>query len=368
MPSPHDIITDISERLASFVEIRRREVRDDTEIMADDDVANVLLDHATRALEGGKRLRARFAYWGWRAVTADPGSAPSHVVDLGAALEIFQAAALVHDDIVDNSDTRRGRPASWRALEATHRESEWHGSSEQFGRSGAILLGDLLLSWSDDLFEQALAAVDDDATISQTRAEYARMRRDVILGQFLDVSEEAAWPTTPDEHHADRALRIAILKSARYSVQQPLVIGATLGGASAERRAALADLGHPLGLAFQLRDDVLGVFGDPSVTGKPAGDDLREGKRTLLVAYTREGMDAEARASFDARLGAPDLSDDEIDGMQRTVRASGALDRAEQFIDVQTRRARSALDAADLDAVAADELRSLIAAATRRAS
>ncbi|WP_156759274.1 polyprenyl synthetase family protein [Microbacterium karelineae] len=368
MSPAHAIISAISERLGNFARERREEVRRD-EVFAgeveDDPVAALLLDHATQALVGGKRLRARFAYWGWRAATRTPGVPPAHVIDLGAALEVFQAAALVHDDIVDNSDTRRGRPSTWRALEAAHGERGWSGSGEAFGRSGAILLGDLLLGWSDDLFEGALVDAEDAA---ETRELYARMRRDVILGQFLDIAEEAAWPTLPDAAHADRALRIAALKSARYSVQQPLLIGAALGGADTEVRDALAEFGPPLGLAFQLRDDVLGAFGDPAVTGKPSGDDLREGKRTLLVAYAREGMDPEARERFDGRLGADDLTDAEVAGLQSVVRASGALERVEQIIAAQTRSAEGALSRADLDDTTALELRALLEAATARAS
>src|SRR5699024_1523570 len=139
-------------------------------------------------------------------------------------------------------------------LEREHRKRGWTGSAVEFGRSCAILLGDLLLGWSDDLLEEALADLEDARAARETRAVYARMRRDVTLGQVLDVAEEAAWRTTPDEAHAERAMRIAVLKSARYSVQQPLVLGGCLGGADPRVRAALVAIGHPLGLAFQLRD------------------------------------------------------------------------------------------------------------------
>lgn len=368
MPTPHDIITEISERLEKFVDARAAELRADPVFAANggaDPVADLVVRHARDAVRGGKRLRARFAYWGWRAATRDAGDPPANVADLGAALEVFQAAALVHDDIVDNSDTRRGRPSSWRALEGAHRDAGWSGDAEAFGRAGAVLLGDLLLGWSDDLFEQALA---DAPSAALTRDLYARMRRDVTLGQFLDVAEEAAWPTTPDAEHADRAIRIAVLKSARYSVQQPMLLGAALGGAEAAVSDALARVGHPLGLAFQLRDDVLGAFGDPAVTGKPAGDDLREGKRTMLVAYAREGMDRDARADFDARLGASDLSPGEIAAMQETVRASGALDRVERMIADSAEAANAAIEAAAFDAATDEELRALVSATTVRSA
>ena len=370
MASSHPIITVISERLENFARSRAAEVDGDAVFGAStvrDAVAGLLLQHATEAFASGKRLRARFAYWGWRAQTGASGDIPDHVLDLGACLEVFQAAALVHDDIVDNSDTRRGRPATWRALEAAHREREWSGSPEEFGRSGAILLGDLLLGWSDDLLEEALAAVEP-VNAARTRRDYARMRRDVILGQFLDIAEEAAWPVTPDAEHAERAMRIAVLKSARYSVQQPLLMGAAIGGSDERTRRSLAAIGEPLGLAFQLRDDVLGVFGDPDVTGKPAGDDLREGKRTLLVAYARERMDAAERARFDARLGADDLSNDEIEGLQHTVTSTGALELVERSISTYAAAANEEITSAGFDPASTAELRELVTATTMRSS
>ncbi|MBP2436003.1 polyprenyl synthetase family protein [Microbacterium amylolyticum] len=367
MRSPHDIITAVSEVLEAFVSECRKEILDDP-IYAGaenpDVVATALIDHAAEALRGGKRLRARFAFSGWRAVYSQEDHT-GRVTTLGAALEVFQAAALVHDDIVDNSDTRRGRPAMHRAFESVHRAREWHGASDSFGRSGAILLGDLLLGWSDDLLERAISDADAAAGV---RALYARMRRDVILGQFLDIAEESAWPTIPDREHATRALRIATLKSARYSVQQPLLLGAVLGGARSDQIAALESFGHPLGIAFQLRDDVLGVFGDESVTGKPSGDDLREGKRTLLIAYAREAMTARDRAELDQRLGASDLTRDEIVALQQAIRDTGALDRVETLITESASQADAAIDSADIDAEAATQLRDLTTAATRRSA
>ncbi|GGF33870.1 putative polyprenyl synthetase [Microbacterium sorbitolivorans] len=362
MSTLQDIITDISERLEKFLQDRRDEVARDAALDASDPVVELMLEHAAATLAGGKRLRARFAFWGWRAAGA--ASSPESVIALGAALEIFQAAALVHDDIVDNSDTRRGAPSAWRALEAAHRERGWSGSAEEFGRTGGILLGDLLLGWSDDLFEEALEALSPGAARS-ARAQYARMRRDVTLGQFLDVAGEAAWPATPDELHADRAQRVAVLKSARYSVQQPLLLGARIAGAGAGVLDSLAAIGHPLGLAFQLRDDVLGAFGNPELTGKPAGDDLVEGKRTLLIAYAREELDPAERAALDARLGGA-LSDDEIARMQELLRGTGALDRVENEIAAYAQQARDAISAAGFDEATVAELQELVTATTVR--
>ncbi|WP_375384661.1 polyprenyl synthetase family protein [uncultured Microbacterium sp.] len=367
MPPP-DAIEAVSQRLDKFFSMRRSEAADWGPEAAS------LIEAAAGALRGGKRLRARFCLTGWRAVEEAPGvrsdAAPaSAVISAAAALEVFHAAALVHDDIIDNSDTRRGRPAAHRALERLHHDAGWVGDAAAFGRSGAILLGDLLVAWSDDLFEEgmdAASAAVSAATVART--EYGRMRREVTVGQFLDVAEEAAFRSEPDERHADRALRVASLKSARYSVQQPLLIGAALAGADAAQLDALAAFGHPLGMAFQLRDDVLGVFGDEAVTGKPSGDDLREGKRTVLVAFARERLAPSARRVVDELIGDPELDEVQIAALQRTIQESGALERVEALISDYSRQAERALNGARLGNAAVGDLRDLAREATARAA
>lgn len=317
------------------------------------------------ALRGGKRLRARFCLTGWGAVRPSPASFDDAALAVATSLEIFHAAALVHDDLVDNSDTRRGQPAAHRTLQAAHRDAGWTGDSDTFGRSGAILLGDLLVAWSDDLLEEGLRG---SPTADATRRAYAQMRRDVTIGQFLDVAEESAYTVHPDDTHAERALRVASYKSARYSIQQPLQIGAALGGAARAQSDALGRFGHDVGMAFQLRDDVLGVFGDSAVTGKPVGDDLREGKRTVLVAYAREAVSPQERQAIDQRLGDPALDAEQIGILQRTIVDSGALARTEELIAHYARRADLALAETPLRADAVDELRTLARAATDRAA
>ncbi len=354
----------VSQRLESFTRARRAE--------ADDLGAEAagFVTAAIDALTGGKRLRARFLHTGWRAVAEADGRTaglPDDVVAAASALEVFHAAALVHDDLIDNSDTRRGRPATHRALEARHRDAGWRGDAAAFGRSAAILLGDLLLGWSDDLLEEGLT-VSEPARAGVARRIYAGMRRDVTIGQFLDVAEESAWAGEPDDRHAERAVRVARYKSARYSVQQPLLLGAALAGADAAQQRALADFGEPLGLAFQLRDDVLGVFGDAATTGKPAGDDLREGKRTVLVAFTREALPAGSRRVVDELLGDPSLDDEQVGMLQRTIVETGALDRVEELITGYLREADRALSGAPLGNAAVGELRDLARAATARSS
>ena len=218
MSGSEDPVEAISQRLDNFVTAQRALTAD---LGAE---AGLLIESAAAALDGGKRLRGRFCLAGWRAVAhaTNPGAAaPGPVVTAAAALEVFHAAALVHDDVIDNSDTRRGRPAAHRALEGAHLETGWVGDAAAFGRSSAILLGDLLVAWSDDLLEEGLAEASPPQAAA-ARREYAAMRREVTIGQFLDIAEESAFRTEPDERHADRALRVASYKSARYSVQQPL--------------------------------------------------------------------------------------------------------------------------------------------------
>ncbi|KRB37631.1 polyprenyl synthetase family protein [Microbacterium sp. Root180] len=362
MSASSDPVEAISQRLDIFVSAQRLHA---AELGAE---AALFVEAGAAAVSGGKRLRGRFCVAGWRAVeeaSRPAGSVPADVVAAAASLEMFHAAALVHDDVIDNSDTRRGRPAAHRAMEASHRHAQWAGDAAAFGRSAAILLGDLLVAWSDDLFEEGLA-VAQPVPAAAARAEYAAMRREVTIGQFLDIAEESAFVTEPAERHAERALRVASLKSARYSIQQPLAIGAALAGADAAQSAALAAFGHPLGMAFQLRDDVLGVFGDERETGKPSGDDLREGKRTVLIAYAREGMAPPARRIVDELLGDPALDAAQIDALQRTIVDSGALERVEALIADYAREAERSLSGAHLGNAAVGELRDLARAATVR--
>lgn len=331
------------------------------------DAAN-LLRAAADTLVGGKRLRARFCHAGWQAVARfrqRDANESTALWDVCAALEIFQSAALVHDDLIDNSDTRRGRPAAHRALESAHRSAGWIGDAEAFGRAASVLLGDLLVAWSDDLFESALIGQPHAGGV---REEYARMRRDVTVGQFLDITEESAWSVNENGDHAARALRVISLKSARYSIEQPLVLGATLAGADEAQLTALRRFGHPIGMAFQLRDDILGVFGDESVTGKPAGDDLREGKRTVLIAFTRERLDPSARTVLDEMLGDTDLTAQQVSFLQATIADTGALERVETMISDYVREADRALSGSQLDNAAVSGLRDLARAATVRSA
>lgn len=320
----------------------------------------VLLDAIRQLTGGGKRLRALLCYWGWRAAGGAP-AAPA-VVTAGVALEFFQAAALIHDDIIDRSDTRRGAPSVHRQFSIQHRNARWHLDPERFGVSSAILAGDLCLAFSEELFTSACEGLD----CARARPIFNRMRTEVMAGQYLDLLEEAVGPDQTPDAAAERALNILRFKSAKYSMERPLMLGGALAGAGPELLEAFSSFALPLGEAFQLRDDVLGVFGDPAVTGKPAGDDLREGKRTYLIARTLGASDARGRALINSLLGRPDLSDADVAELRGRIEDSGALAHTEQLIAGRSTDAFLALDALPIDDLPAAALRALAEAAVTR--
>lgn len=296
----------------------------------------------TRAIadlvRGGKRLRAAFATWGYRAAGGEDQAVP---VALGAAMELFQAAALLHDDVMDDSDTRRGAPAAHRALAAAHEERGWRGDPERFGLAGAILAGNLCLDWCDDLVVRTGLPAD---RLAATWEVLERMRTQLMAGQFIDVVESMQpWTAATGEERVERARRVLRYKSAKYSVEHPLLIGAAAAGARPEVRDALSRYGLAVGEAFQLRDDVLGVFGDPAETGKPAGDDLREGKRTVLVALAWLGADEAGRSAIEGWLGDPDLDEGGVAGFREILTSTGAVEEVEGEIDRLVATSRSAL-------------------------
>ena len=306
-------------------------------------------------LGGGKRLRPAFAYWGYRGAG---GLDSDEVIAAVAALELVQASALIHDDVIDGSDTRRGEPSVHRRFAETHRASSWHGAPEAFGTAAAILLGDLCLVWSDELLHTAGL---DGRALDRARPVFDEMRTEVTLGQYLDVQTQASGDTS-----TARASLIARYKSAKYTVERPMLLGAAIAGADAALAAAYSAYGLPLGEAFQLRDDVLGVFGDPALTGKPAGDDLREGKRTYLVAATLEAADPADRATLTAGLGDPGLDAAGVGQLRQIIAATGALARTEHRIEELHTAAVAALDTVPVDREAREVLVGLAAAAIRR--
>lgn len=354
--------TDLRARVQAAVDA---EISAQSEVLAEigDDLTS-LVRAISDLLKGGKRLRAAFLYWGYRAGGGTDGEA---VIRAATAMEFFQAAALLHDDVMDDSDTRRGMPAAHRRLADDHADAGWGGSGDRFGVAGAILAGNLCLTWSDELFATSGLTV---AELDRARPVFARMRTQLMGGQFLDVLESVrGWDEQSTEQRIARARRVIRYKSAKYTIEHPLLIGAEAAGVSATDRAALSAYGLDLGEAFQLRDDVLGVFGDPVQTGKPAGDDLREGKRTVLVALTLDHADPPTVALFEKLLGLPDLDPPGVDGLREAISGSGALQRVEAMIVDLVASARTALHSTTgLSDAGLAALDSLIDASTARSA
>jgi len=318
-----------------------------------EDVADAL---EALVLRGGKRLRPAFAYWGYRGAG---GIDSDQVVGAVSALELVQAAALIHDDLIDRSDTRRGEPSVHRRFAARHAALGWRGDGDDFGDNTAVLLGDLAMVWSDELLHTSGIELE---ALARARADFDEMRTEVTVGQYLDL----LTPVTGDTS-LERAGKVARYKSAKYTVERPLLMGAALAGAPATVRAAYSAYGLALGEAFQFRDDVLGVFGDPEQTGKPAGDDLREGKRTYLIAAAFEVAGRAERDELERGLGDQALDTAGVTRLRTIVTQTGALARTEERITTLTGAALTALDTADLDPEGREVLLELADAATRRA-
>jgi len=297
---------------------------------------------------GGKRLRPLFCYWG--AVGAGAGVNDPDVIDAAAALELLHAFALIHDDVMDGSDSRRGRPALHRRFQAMHEAEQLRGESRRFGEGLAVLAGDLAFVLADTLV---------DHLSKPARAVWHELRVELTMGQWVDLIGAARGARSPEV-----ARWVATYKSGRYTVERPLHLGAGLAG-RCDLLPAYSAFGVPLGEAFQLRDDLLGVLGDPSRTGKPVGTDLREGKPTLVLALGLRLADAGGRRRL-ARAGASDLDDEEIHELCDLLRASGAVEAVEREIDDLVARAMDALDACDLRPDAVDALRRLCTLAAWR--
>ena len=342
---------EVDEALRAFVDLQRPIL-----LGISDDLEPVLaaLD---ALLAGGKRLRPAFAYWGWRGAGGIDTDHPAAVV-AAASLELLQASALIHDDVMDASDTRRGQPSVHRRLEAMAGEAGWPGAAAPFGAGAAILLGDLCLAWSAEMFDRSGLPA---GALDRGRRIYDLMRTEVMSGQYLDLLEQIRGTVT-----VEAALRVVEYKSAKYTIERPLHLGAALSGADEPVMAALSAYGLPLGIAFQLRDDVLGVFGDPAETGKPAGDDLREGKRTVLIAHTLERADPVQARTVHTLLGDPGLTTQGVTELREIIVATGALDACEQMISTYAESAGTALAAAPITEEARTALAGLAVAATTR--
>ncbi|MGH2693143.1 MAG: polyprenyl synthetase family protein [Actinomycetota bacterium] len=322
-----EIVGRVNDQLGSFVAAQRREMTDR------DPSAEPLFAEIERVIRaGGKRLRPLFCCLGHMAAGAEVGE---EAIRAAAALELLHTFAIVHDDVMDRSPTRRGSPSSWVHLAEEHRRGGYTGDAEGYGDAAAVLAGDMALVLAD---RALLESGFPTERLAPAQRRYDRMRVEVVAGQYLDVLAAHRGSASEEE-----ARRIAVLKSGGYTVEAPVQIGAILGGAGEELLGCLSGYGVALGEAFQLRDDVLGTFGDPELTGKDRDSDLLEGKRTVLLAKALAAASGEDRRLLEERVGGADLTSEELDRVRKVIEATGALDATLELINGLADQAKGAL-------------------------
>jgi geranylgeranyl diphosphate synthase type I len=338
MPSGPASLGEIAKR----VDARIEEVLDaeiDRWALVDDGLVEPLQSLRQLVLAGGKRLRPAFCMWAFVGAGGDQDD-PA-VVDAGAGLELLHTFALIHDDVMDNSDRRRGLPTVHRQFEATHGDRGWRGETRRFGEGAAILIGDLAFVYADQMLRGApVAAID----------VFNELRLEVNVGQYLDLVG-----TVRGDASLELARTICRYKSGKYTVERPLHLAGRLDSLA----APLTAYGDPLGQAFQLRDDLLGTFGDAERTGKPVGEDLREGKPTTMFAIARDAASGDDAALLTARYGAADLSAAEVAEIQAIFERTGARGATERDVERFVDAARAALADAPITLDARDELDAL---------
>ncbi|MFG2342033.1 polyprenyl synthetase family protein [Streptomyces yangpuensis] len=325
----------------------------------DSEFAGELADRVARfTREGGKRTRSQFVWWSMRACGGGDEPTASAALRIGAALELLQTCALVHDDVMDGSALRRGRPAFHTDVQDSCGKAASPARAARFGEAVAVLAGDLALVWADDIVAETAL---DPWTATAVREVWSDMRTEMVAGQFLDLQGQLTG-----ERSTAQALRAAHLKSALYSVERPLALGAAVAGADGRTMRALCSAGRCVGMAFQLRDDLEDVFGDPRHTGKSCGGDIREGKPTYLaalaVARAEAAADRPALEVLERALGNEDLSGDGLDEVRDVLVRTGARAAVEAKIERLSARGMRHFDGALLDADAAGRLRGLLTA------
>jgi len=315
--------------LRNFLAAREREL-----VEIDARLAPIARAISALVLAGGKRMRPAFVYWGYRATGAPHDDALWHPA---AAVELLQAFALIHDDVMDRSARRRGRPAVHVELAAHHGAVGLTGDGSWFGIGAAVLAGDLAFVWADELFD---ATPVEGADRERGRTVFTELRSELMAGQYLDLLLAASADADPDQ-----ARRVALLKAGRYTVTRRLHVGAAIGGGDPSLCAALSTFGDAVGVGFQLRDDILGLFGDPKTTGKGVLDDLRQGKRTVLILEALARCRPAQREVLTSALGDADADDATAERVRDIVRGCGALADVERQVRHHFERALQALDA-----------------------
>lgn len=346
MPPTGDRARELDEHLIVRVaEITQAELEDRRRSLAEiSPETATLVDSLASYLTGGKLLRPRFCFWGGvAALGREPGTAEIEALArCGAAIELVQAAALMHDDVIDHSPLRRGRPALHAAAAARHHRERLVGSSEDFGVAVAIVLGDLALTWA----EQLAASVDGEPSCTaRARREFDELRTEVMSGQFLDILHQAGgFASAPDAEQA--ALAVIRWKTVPYTVLRPVRVGAALMGATDAGLDRLSAWAIEVGTAFQLRDDLLSVVGDQDETGKPTGGDLLEGKRTVLLARAEAAADDAGRALLQEVVGRPDAAPTQIAAVHDLMVSTGAVHSVADEVRERARRGRELLEGA----------------------
>jgi geranylgeranyl diphosphate synthase type I len=330
--------------LMAWVEAKRQATG--AELAEADELTGVLSEFLLR---DGKRLRPALVYYGYRACGGD--SEPV-VMPVAMAVELLHTYLLVHDDIMDHAETRRGEPAVHVLFGDLHRDRGWQGDSSHFGTSVGILLGDLAESYAVELYSSSEMS---EAVRAEVRKCFSTMCQEVIVGQYLEMTAGYRNDLTEEE-----LLRILQMKSGRYSVERPVQLGALLAGAPKETLDALTRYGARLGEAFQLQDDLLGMFGDVQTVGKPVGEDLVEGKYTVLIHTALEKLAPTDRATVERALGNADVGEEEVREVQRLIESVGARQRVVEMIETRMQAAAEALAVAGVTGPGADFLQGLM--------
>lgn len=332
--SLRDIATRVDNRLRAL--LTEEEAR---WVGFDADLATPFAELARMVVGGGKRLRPVFTYWGF--VGAGGSPTDPRVIDAGAAFELLHAFALFHDDIMDGSVARRGATTTHESMQAEHRARRWSGDARRFGDGAAILIGDLSFVYADMLLSHLGP---------RGWQMWNELRVELNIGQYLDMLGSAQ-----NERRPEKAARICRYKSGKYTIERPLHLGALLADEATPLLENYSAYGLPLGDAFQLRDDVLGAFGDSAVTGKPVGDDLREAKPTPLMALAMSRATQSQREVL-SRVGVGVLSDTDVARVQQAIVDCGALAEMETTIERLTNEAIDAISAASIDTEVRAEL------------
>ncbi|MFD3570063.1 polyprenyl synthetase family protein [Streptomyces sp. NPDC058671] len=335
-------------------QVLHRFVADEADLLAAVDPAlGPVADQVEAAVAVGKRLRSAFCYWGWRAARQPESEA---LLRAAASMELVHAAAVVHDDLIDDSPMRHGLATAHVALGGAVRH---HPRAVEAARSLAMLVGDLLMSLAGQLFATSGLPA---AYLGRARPLWAALARDLIAGECLEILHTGLAPDTA------ASLKVIRYKTAKYTVEQPLLIGGALAGAGAGLREGYSAYGLPLGEAFQLRDDLLGLFGDPRRTGKADSDDVRGHRPTTLLAETWRVAGPDDRERLRALLGRHDLDEDGLEAVREVVRRLGTPDRVENMITARVEEALRALDELDVPTPATTALTALAHSAAVRLS